>query len=457
MRCRLLVGLVAAVLGGLVLFGPAHDARAAVSSEIVYHRITFPVMGHVSYSNDWGDCRSGCARQHEGNDLMGSKLQPLLAAADGRIGWSRVDGNNMFSVRGKDGWSYTYIHVNNDSPGTDDGLNPIEWIFAPGIGPGSEVVAGQHIGFMGDSGNAEGTSPHLHFEMHKPDGEPVNPYWSLMLAQGRRVNDRCAFDDNPVAEPSVDAASGYWSTTADGAVYSFGGAPFHGGMGGQRLAKPVIGLTPTPDGGGYWQLASDGGIFSFGNAKFFGSTGAMVLNKPVVGMASTPTGRGYWLVASDGGIFSFGDARFAGSTGAMVLNRPIVGMAPTPSGRGYWLVASDGGVFAFGDARFLGSTGGNAMFPIVDITPTPSGAGYWMTTTLGAVLPFGDAAWHGGVDKVGFCEIPTAVALTPTHTGHGYWIQTRDGNVFAFGDAVDHGSPHRLGVGNKPAVALAAA
>jgi hypothetical protein len=450
------MGFVAAAVGGLALIGAAPSAHA-VSDEVTYHRISFPVMGGVSYSNTFGACRSGCAREHEGADIMGSRLQPLLAAANGRIGWSRTDGNNMFSLRGDDGWSYSYIHVNNDSPGTDDGANPAEWIFAPGIEEGSEVVAGQFIAYMGDSGNAEGTSPHLHFEIHKPDGTPVSPYWSLMLAQGRRVNDRCSFDDNPVAEPSVEAAPGYWSTTNDGSVYSFGGAPYFGSMGGQPLAKPIIGLTSTPKRDGYWQLSGDGGIFSFGNARFLGSTGAMKLNRPVVGMAPTPSGNGYWLVASDGGIFSFGDARFAGSTGAMSLNQPIVGMTPTKSGKGYWLVAADGGVFSFGDAAYLGSTGGNTLSPIVDISPTPTGKGYWMTTKAGSVLPFGDAQWKGGADKIGFCSVPEIVALTPTHTGDGYWLQAKDGNVFAFGDATDHGSPKRLGFGNRPAVALASA
>ena len=448
--------LVAVAVGGLALIGAAPSAHA-LSGEVTYHRIAFPVMGGVSYSNTWGACRSGCARAHEGTDIMGSRLQPLLAAVDGRIGWSRTDGNNMFSLRGKDGWSYSYIHVNNDSPGTDDGANPPEWIFAPGIKEGSEVVAGQHIGFMGDSGNAEGTSPHLHFEIHKPGGEAVNPYWSLMLAQGRRVNDRCRFDDNPTGEPSLVASPGYWSTTSDGSVYSFGVAPYFGSMGGQPLAKPIIGLTPTPARDGYWQLSGDGGIFSFGNARFLGSTGAMKLNKPVVGMAPTPSGKGYWLVASDGGIFSFGDARFAGSTGAMTLNQPIVGMAPTTTGKGYWLVAADGGVFSFGDAGYLGSTGGNTLSPIIDITPTPSGKGYWMTTKAGSVLPYGDAEWLGGADRIGFCAAPEIVALTPTNTGDGYWLQAKDGNVFAFGDAMDLGSPKRLGFGSRPAVALASA
>jgi hypothetical protein len=71
-------------------------------------------------------------------------------------------------------------------------------------------------------------------------------------------------------------------------------------------------------------VAADGGIFSFGDAAFHGSTGAMRLNRPVVGMATPPDGRGYWLVASDGGIFAFGDAGFSGSTGGEPIEAPMV-------------------------------------------------------------------------------------------------------------------------------------
>src|SRR3546814_20085687 len=94
-----------------------------------------------------------------------------------------------------------------------------------------------------------------------------------------------------------------------------------------KLNQPIVGMAPTPTGSGYWRVAADGGIFTFGDARFHGSTGAMKLNQPIVGMAPTPTGSGYWLVAADGGIFTFGDARFHGSTGPMKLNQPIVGMA----------------------------------------------------------------------------------------------------------------------------------
>jgi subtilisin family serine protease len=173
----------------------------------------------------------------------------------------------------------------------------------------------------------------------------------------------------PVRAPAPPP--GYRLVASDGGVFAFGAAPFLGSTGALPLARPIVGMAPTPSGRGYRLVASDGGVFAFGDAAFLGSTGALTLARPVVGMAPTPSGRGYWLVASDGGVFAFGDAAFLGSTGGLALARPVVGMAPTPSGRGYWLVASDGGVFAFGDAAFLGSTGNLALArPIVAMTAT---------------------------------------------------------------------------------------
>ncbi|MGH2687784.1 MAG: hypothetical protein ACRDKW_03115, partial [Actinomycetota bacterium] len=74
----------------------------------------------------------------------------------------------------------------------------------------------------------------------------------------------------------------------------------------------------------YWMVASDGGVFAFGDAGFHGSTGAIALARPIVGMAPTPSGLGYWMVASDGGVFAFGDAPFPGSAGSLGLTKPIV-------------------------------------------------------------------------------------------------------------------------------------
>ena len=207
---------------------------------------------------------------------------------------------------------------------------------------------------------------------------------------------------------------GAWVADANGSVYAFGDAGFHGSMGGRRLNRPIVGMAARPDGAGYWLVATDGGIFAFGSARFHGSTGAIRLNRPIVGMASTPSGRGYWLVASDGGIFSFGDARFFGSTGAITLQQPIVAMAAEPGGRGYWLVARDGGVFAFGGAPFLGSLVGRAGFapPATAIAADPAGGGYWVLDRAGTAHAFGDApGFPSGVTA----GSQPAIGIVPIH------------------------------------------
>ena len=82
---------------------------------------------------------------------------------------------------------------------------------------------------------------------------------------------------------------------------------------GMILSQPIVGMAVTPTGLGYWLVAADGGVFAYGDAGFHGSMGSIPLNQPIVGIAATPSGIGYWLVASDGGIFAYGDAGFHGS------------------------------------------------------------------------------------------------------------------------------------------------
>jgi len=177
---------------------------------------------------------------------------------------------------------------------------------------------------------------------------------------------------------------GYILVASDGEVFTFGDATSYGSLRGKTLAAPVVGASITPvvsgppgtpgtNGLGYWLVAADGGVFSFGDAGFHGSMGGQHLDAPVVGIAPTPDGLGYWLVAADGGVFSFGDAHFYGSMGGQHLDAPVVGIAPTPDGKGYWLYAKDGGVFSFGDAHFYGSMGGHRLnAPVVAGTATGS-------------------------------------------------------------------------------------
>ncbi|MFP5377118.1 MAG: M23 family metallopeptidase [Acidimicrobiia bacterium] len=407
---RFLHAALAAAAGAAALVLPA--APAAADEGPPFRRIAFPVEGRASYADDFGDPRSG-GRSHEGNDIFGAKLQRLVAAVEGKVRVStggRLSGN-MVTITDADGWSYRYIHLNNDSPGTDDGLNPLEWVLGPGVVAGAVVKAGQHLGFLGDSGNAEDTAPHLHFEMRAPDGSAVNPWTSLRLAQGLPAGDRCSYGTNPARRPSPKASAGYWLLGSDGGVFAFGGARFHGSTGDVRLNRPIVGMAATPTGGGYWLVASDGGIFAFGDAAFRGSTGGIALNRPIVAMAATPTGDGYWLLGSDGGVFGFGDAGFLGSVPDLGIATSVVALGATPSGEGYWLLAADGGVFSFGDAAFRGSLPGSGMcrWPAgVRLVPTASGRGYWVQGADGSTWSLGDANFHGSLTAAGV-EANTAV------------------------------------------------
>ena len=236
----------------------------------------------------------------------------------------------------------------------------------------------------------------------------------------------------PIVGIAGTPSGGYWLDASDGGVFSFGGAPFYGSLGGTQLNAPIVNIASTPDGGGYWLVGADGGVFSYGNAQFYGSTGAMTLNKPIVGMAPTPDGKGYWLVASDGGIFAYGDAQFYGSRGGQPLNAPIVGMAATPDGGGYWLVASDGGIFTYGDAGFDGSVGGLVLDkPIVGMTRTPDGNGYWLVGADGAVFAEGDAAFYGSAAGKGHTTPFVGLLLDPS--GPGYRVVDANGTVLSFG------------------------
>src|SRR3989344_9567610 len=160
------------------------------------HSIVFPVIGGATFRNDFGDPRSG-GRTHKGNDIFGKKMHPLVAVADGIVRFTSYPEPNygyIISIEDADGYQYWYLHVNNDAPGTDDGHGGGMFAYATDIVHGNPGRAGQLIGWMGDSGNAESTPPHLHFEIHRPDGEVINPYPTLQGA--RKIN-------SPVVGPTI--------------------------------------------------------------------------------------------------------------------------------------------------------------------------------------------------------------------------------------------------------------
>jgi len=163
--------------------GPEHTFGQVVAFPMV-----FPVAGQNRYGRDFWVYRTGGV--HHGIDIMAAKMTPVVAIADGVITYYNGSGNRAWidkygkcctlRITHDGGWVSKYIHLNNDTPGTDDGQG---WGIAPGIDVGARVTAGQLIGWVGDSGNAEGTSPHLHFELMDKDGVIVDPYEALRAAQ----------------------------------------------------------------------------------------------------------------------------------------------------------------------------------------------------------------------------------------------------------------------------------
>src|SRR4051794_36966916 len=237
----LATGTLAAGALGATVADHGAGAVAVPSGFPQYRAITFPVMEHVTYTDTFGAPRVG--HTHQGQDLIGPRLLHEVSAVDGTVAYMRTDaggtGGNWLEIRDADGWYYNYGHINNDDPGTDDGANPERWRFAWNLHVGSVVKAGQFVAYMGDSGDAETSVPHLHFEIRTPSRVPIDAYPSLRLAQHLPVdNTWCGLPSNPTGTPSTSSGAGYWLVDGKGGVQSFGGAVRYGDASSLPLAAP---------------------------------------------------------------------------------------------------------------------------------------------------------------------------------------------------------------------------
>ncbi len=123
----------------------------------------FPVAGkgNNDIGSFWGVDRDGGARRHEGIDIFAKKGTPVVAATDGRIGYTGEKG-----LGGKQVWlrasglgsSLYYAHLDSIA-----------------VASGSQVRTGDTLGFVGNTGNARFTPPHLHFGIYKGYSGAVNP------------------------------------------------------------------------------------------------------------------------------------------------------------------------------------------------------------------------------------------------------------------------------------------
>lgn len=120
--------------------------------------------GRTHFSNSWGARRSG-GRGHRGTDMMAPMDEPIYAVASGTVSmYNRGLGGKYIWLSSDGGTAFYYAHLNE---------------FA--VGDGASVKQGDLIGYNGNTGNAAGGSPHLHFEIH-PGGRgasAINPYNSV--------------------------------------------------------------------------------------------------------------------------------------------------------------------------------------------------------------------------------------------------------------------------------------
>jgi putative cell wall-binding protein len=206
----LAVALFAAPATGQAESGPAFQAEG----DDTLHDITFPLPqgSYAPLYDSYDDARSG-GRVHRANDIMADKLTPVHAVVGGEIifapgadGEAKPSYGYMIRLAGDDGMFYSYVHLNDDvDPEACDRSGGPEVAYAPGIEEGVLVERGQHIGWVGSSGNAACEGPHLHFEIGEDPQFQVrhNPMASLEAAEARGD-----FPEAPNPDPTIGADDG---------------------------------------------------------------------------------------------------------------------------------------------------------------------------------------------------------------------------------------------------------
>jgi peptidoglycan LD-endopeptidase LytH len=133
------------------LYTQSPDTRLAMPLENVSKR---------AIADTWQAAR-GTDRRHEGQDIFAARGTPILSATRGmiyKIGENNLGGQTV-SVIGSGGRIYYYAHLDS---------------YAHGIEVGDPVTTRTVLGYVGTTGNAQGTPPHLHFGVYTPTGA-INP------------------------------------------------------------------------------------------------------------------------------------------------------------------------------------------------------------------------------------------------------------------------------------------
>ena len=178
--CTLSAAAGVLLLAALLVLGNPFGYRASATAI----PMVFPLESRVPFTHEYLAPRTG--HLHQGIDLFAPKMAKEMAVVSGTItlqvrNWNGLPWYSLW-LAGDDGHGYSYSHLNNDTPGTDNGKGGLKYAFAPGLVTGSHVTQGQFIAYCGDSGNAEAEGPQLHFEIHETtsmSSPAIDPYDSL--------------------------------------------------------------------------------------------------------------------------------------------------------------------------------------------------------------------------------------------------------------------------------------
>ncbi len=143
---------------------PYRIAKLAAMEPDTELRIPMQGIAKRSIADTWGEARQD-RRTHEGVDIFAKRGTPVFSATEGyvlRKGHGTVGGNYVYVI-GKGGIRYYYAHLDS---------------FSANAEAGTKVTLDTVLGFVGTTGNASGTPPHLHFGMYKNGAQ--NPYGLLV-------------------------------------------------------------------------------------------------------------------------------------------------------------------------------------------------------------------------------------------------------------------------------------
>jgi murein DD-endopeptidase MepM/ murein hydrolase activator NlpD len=152
---------------------PAEPAKPRITpaQRLARGSFVFPVYGDARVADDFGAPRAKTGK-HQGNDIFAAFGSPVLAVADGtlnRVGTLPISGNRLW-LKTERGDSFFYAHLS---------------AFGPEAVSGRAVKAGTLLGFVGNTGDAEPTPPHVHFEVHPGDRRAIDPHTVLTAWQAR--------------------------------------------------------------------------------------------------------------------------------------------------------------------------------------------------------------------------------------------------------------------------------